>query len=196
MKADALKQIRQEIIDDPENREFTEKGWLPLYTISPQSKIIVIGQAPGIKTQEKNVAWRDLSGDKLRQWLGVTIDEFYDTDNFAQIPMDFYYPGKAKSGDKPPRKNFAQKWHPKLLAQLDQVELIILIGNYSQKHYLKDLAKKNLTETVHAFKEYLPTYFPLAHPSPLNIRWFVKNPWYETDVLPELKKRVQKILKK
>lgn len=189
-----LYKIYNEIINDPDNQEYTIKGWLPIYTVSNKSKIVIIGQAPGIKAQESKIAWNDLSGNKLRDWLGVTREDFYETSKFALIPMDFYYPGQGKSGDLPPRRGFAEKWHSKILNELDSLQLIILIGQYSQNYYLKDKAKKNLTETVKAYKEYLPDYFPLAHPSPRNIRWHIKNPWFEEYVIPDLKKIVKSIL--
>lgn len=189
-----LYKIYNEIIYDPDNQEYTIKGWLPIYTVSNESKIVIIGQAPGIKAQESKIAWNDLSGNKLRDWLGVTREDFYETSKFALIPMDFYYPGQGKSGDLPPRRGFAEKWHSKILNELDSLQLIILIGQYSQNYYLKDKAKKNLTETVKAYKEYLPDYFPLAHPSPRNIRWHIKNPWFEEYVIPDLKKIVKSIL--
>jgi len=190
-----LDKIYEAIINAPEQKEFTKKGWLPLYAVSIHSKILIVGQAPGIKTQEKNVAWQDLSGNRLRQWLGVDETTFYDTKIFGQIPMDFYFPGKAKTGDKPPRKDFAPTWHPKILSLLNEVELIILIGNYAQKYYLKDQAKENLTKTVKAFKDYGHKFFPLPHPSPLNVRWFKQNPWFEIEVLPALKRRIKEIIK-
>lgn len=189
-----LNKIYNEIINDPSNLVFTNKGWQPIYSVSKQSKIVIIGQAPGIKAQESKIPWNDLSGNKLRDWLGVTREDFYDTTKFALIPMDFYYPGKGKSGDLPPRGDFAEKWHGRVLNELDELKLIILIGQYSQSYYLKDKVKKNLTETVRAYKEYLPLYFPLAHPSPRNIRWQIKNPWFENQVIPKLKGLVKSIL--
>lgn len=189
-----LLKIKNEIMNDAANSEFTAKGWLPLYTISPKSKIMIIGQAPGLKAQISQIAWNDLSGDKLRAWLGVTKEQFYNTDNFALIPMDFYFPGSGKSGDIPPRKEFAAKWHPQLIENLEELKLIILIGAYSQKYYLKSAAKANLTETVKAYKDYLPLYFPLAHPSPRNIRWHIKNPWFDTEVIPVLKDLIKHII--
>lgn len=193
-KSQNLEKIKNEIMNDFANNEFTAKGWLPIYTISPKSKIMIIGQAPGLKAQISQVAWNDLSGDKLRQWLGITKEQFYNTDNFALIPMDFYFPGSSKAGDIPPRKGFADKWHNKLISNLENLKLIILIGSYSQKYYLKSTAKNNLTETVRAYKDYLPLYFPLAHPSPRNIRWHINNPWFDTEVIPDLKKLVNQIL--
>ncbi|MDZ7834725.1 MAG: uracil-DNA glycosylase family protein, partial [Alkalibacterium sp.] len=111
------------------------------------------------------------------------------------LPMDFYYPGKAKSGDVPPRKGFAEKWHPRLLAEMPNLETIILVGNYAQKHYLGKRREKNLTETVRHFRDYLPGYFPLVHPSPLNHGWLNRNPWFKSEVLPVLKKLINEELK-
>lgn len=189
-----LNKIKEDIINDIDNIEFTNKGWLPLYTISPKSKIIIIGQAPGIKAQESGIAWNDISGDRLREWLGVSKSQFYDTNLFALIPMDFYYPGKGKTGDLPPRESFSIKYHSKLISKLEDLKLIILVGSYAQKYYLKDTFKSNLTETVKAYQEYLPQYLPIVHPSPLNIRWQSKNPWYKDEVLPSLKTLVNSII--
>jgi len=189
-----LNRIKEEIINDSDNIDFTNKGWFPLYTISSKSKILIVGQAPGIKAQESQICWNDLSGNRLREWLGVTKDQFYNPDNFALVPMDFYYPGKAKTGDLPPRKEFSKKWHSRLIENIMDLRLIILIGSYAQKFYLKDSIKRNLTETVKAYKEYLPNYFPLAHPSPLNIRWFRQNQWFDDEVIPSLKELVKNII--
>lgn len=196
MPQNNLIEIRKAIINDPAQESYNTYGWHPLFAVDEQSKILIIGQAPGIKTQEKNIVWKDLSGNRLRDWLGVDEKTFYNVKAFGQMPMDFYFPGKAKTGDKPPRKDFAPKWHPKILAELKNVRLILLIGNYAQRYYLKDLVKQNLTQTVHAYKDYLPLYFPLPHPSPLNVRWFKQNPWFELDVLPILKDIVRQILEK
>ena len=187
-----LRIINQAIIKD--NIEFTNLGYQPIYSVNKNSKILIIGQAPGLKAQQTNMTWNDKSGDKLRDWLGVTKEEFYNVDNFGLIPMDFYYPGKGKTGDLPPRKDFAPKWHPLILDNLVNVELIILIGNYSQHYYLNN--KDTLTTNVKDFKKFLPTYLPLVHPSPLNFRWFINNPWFYDDVLPVLKEIVRNILKK
>src|SRR5690554_160745 len=189
-----LENIYYDILNDKANQELVNKGYIPLYKVNENSKIIIIGQAPGIKAQEENETWLDQSGDKLRDWLGVTMDEFYNPDLFGQLPMDFFYPGKGKTGDLPPRKDFAKTWHPKILKELKNVKLIVLIGNYSQKHYLKDKYLGNLTKTVKNYQAYLPKYFPIPHPSPLNFRWFNNNKWFEVDVLPEFKKIVNNIL--
>lgn len=189
-----LESIKKEIMQDPDNIEFTDKGWVPIFMASPQSKLLIIGQAPGITTQEKGQSFMDRSGNKLREWLGVNEDYFYNSGKIAVLPLDFYFPGKGKTGDLPPRKDFAIKWHPMLIDQMPHIELTLLIGAYAQKFYLKDRMKRNLTETVKAYQEYLPVYFPLVHPSPLNIRWFKNNPEFEEKIVPHLQTLVKSIL--
>lgn len=186
--------IRQEISNDPMNAGMKTKGYEPVYTAGERATIVIVGQAPGIRAQESKKPWNDISGRTLRTWLGVTDEQFYDPDLIALIPMDFYYPGKGAHGDLPPRKGFAEKWHPQLLAHMPHVQLIILIGAYSQKYYLGKQAQKNLTETVRSYKSYLPEYFPLVHPSPLNLRWRAKNPWFVEEVVPAVQHTVGKIL--
>lgn len=174
--------LREAIKNDNEGKE-------PIYQFNKKSKILIIGQAPGPKTE---IPFRDKSGDRLKEWLGVTEQQFRT--EFSILPMDFYYPGPAKTGDKPPRKDFADKWHPQFLREMKELKLILLIGTYAQKHYLKKAMKKNLTQTVKNYQEYLPYYFPLVHPSPLNFRWLNRNPWFEKEVIPELQAMVRKIL--
>lgn len=189
-----LDTIYTDIVHDPSNKEFYEKGWEPLYFISPFSRIVIIGQAPGIKAQENKMAWDDVSGDRLRQWLGVSKELFYDEKIFGIIPMDFYYPGKGKSGDLPPRPEFSEKWHTRIFENTPDVALTLLIGQYAQKQYLKEKRQKNTTETVRSFASYLPTYLPIIHPSPRNGIWLSKNPWFVSEVLPQLQKRVKEII--
>jgi uracil-DNA glycosylase len=189
-----LEAIHQAILDDPANGDATAAGILPLYTASAKSRIAVIGQAPGKKAQDSGIPWNDQSGVNLRQWLGVSDEQFYDPELIALLPMDFYYPGKGAHGDLPPRTGFASTWHPRILAHLPDLQLTILIGRYAQVAYLGKSRKSNLTETVKAFREYLPTYFPLVHPSPLNFRWQAKNPWFATDVLPVLSATVDAVM--
>lgn len=189
-----LQDIFETIKKDPYNQSYREQGIDPLYVVDTQSKILIIGQAPGIKAQEKMRVFDDLSGQRLMAWLGVDEPTFRNPQNFAIMPMDFYYPGKGKSGDLPPRKEFAAKFHPLLLAEMTELKLIILIGSYAQNYYLKQNRQKNLTETVRAYRQYLPKYFPLVHPSPLNFRWLNKNPWFEAQVIPELQKLVQRFI--
>lgn len=186
--------IYQAIVSDPMNAVMRTKGYAPVYTAGPRAKIVIVGQAPGSKAQASMKPWNDASGQTLRQWLGISDEQFYDPDIVALIPMDFYYPGKGSHGDLPPRKGFAEKWHPLLLALMPEVQLIILVGAYSQKYYLGTSAKANLTETVRSYKEYLPKYFPLVHSSPLNFRWRAKNPWFETEVMPDLAQIIRTIM--
>lgn len=167
----------------------------PVVRASSKSKILVIGQAPGTKVHHSGIPWNDASGKNLRKWLGVTDDEFYNPELFAIVPMGFCYPGKGKSGDLPPRPECAAEWHEKLLAQMPNIELTLLIGQYAQGYYLEG-RKENLTETVRSFQDYLPKHFPLVHPSPRNGIWMRKNLWFEEEVLPVLKERVRKVLKK
>lgn len=191
---DSITQIYNDIIADPMNQKFTKKNWKPIFMANPKAKILIIGQAPGIKTQENNLPFKDKSGDILRSWLGIDENVFYNSGLISVLAMDFYFPGKGKTGDLPPRKEFTPKWHPKLISLMPDIKLIILIGSYAQKYYLKDKVKKNLTITVNAYKEYLPTYFVLAHPSPLNFRWFKRNPLFEEETIQVLRNMVEKIL--
>ena len=189
-----FEKIQQEIMADPMNESYTVKGIPPLFKASKDARIAIVGQAPGRKAEETRLFWNDPSGDRLREWMGITREEFYKTNRIAHLPMDFYYPGKAKTGDVPPRKGFAEKWHPCLLEEMPKIETIILIGNYAQKYYLGKRCEKNLTETVRNFEKYLPEYLPLVHPSPLNLGWLKRNPWFENDVLPILRKIVKDCL--
>lgn len=170
-------------------------GPRPVVSAHPDSKIVIIGQAPGTKVHASGIPWDDASGRQLRKWLNVTNEDFYDETKFAIIPMGFCYPGKGKTGDLPPRQECAPKWHKPLFDELKNVELVILIGMYAQKYYLGKAAKKTLTETVNNFQEYLPEYLPLPHPSPRNRFWLTKNPWFDKEVLPILNQKVKSILK-
>ncbi|GAB2324076.1 uracil-DNA glycosylase family protein [Alkalibacterium sp. m-11] len=189
-----FEQIRHQIIADPMNEWYTSRDIEPLFKATEDARIAIIGQAPGRKAEESQLFWNDLSGDRLREWMGISREVFYETSKIAHLPMDFYYPGKAKSGDMPPRKGFAEKWHPLILREMPNIETIILVGGYAQKHYLGPRREKNLTETVRNHKQYLPEYLPLVHPSPLNYGWMKRNPWFEQEVLPTLRELVQSIL--
>jgi len=169
-------------------------GPRPVVTAHKASKIVIIGQAPGTKVHASGIPWDDQSGKKLRQWLNVSNADFYDTKKFAIIPMGFCYPGKGKTGDLPPRPECAPQWHDLLLKEMPNIELVILIGLYAQKYYLKEQAKRTLTETVGEYKSYLPKYFPIPHPSPTNRFWRSKNPWFEAQIVPELQKKIDAIL--
>ena len=190
-----FKQLKKDIMLDVDNKVYSDKGIEPLFSAPRTAKILIIGQAPGIKAQESRIFFNDKSGVKLREWMGIDNELFYNSGLIGVVPMDFYYPGKGKSGDLPPRKNFAHKWHPRVLELMPDIKLIILVGKYAQDYYLKDKKEKNLTETVKNYKKYLPKYFPIVHPSPLNFRWQAKNPWFLEEVVPVLKKMVEEYCK-
>ncbi|APQ17234.1 uracil-DNA glycosylase family protein [Maribacter hydrothermalis] len=175
-------------------REYLPLEPRPIVSGTNNSKIILVSQAPGRKAHVENRAWDDHSGKKLREWLGVNEEVFYNPDNFAVLPMGFCYPGKGKSGDLPPRKECAPLWHPRVWEEFKNVKLILLIGTYAQDQYLGKQAKKNLTENVLHYQEFLPKFFVLPHPSPVNRFWRSKNPWFEEDVVGELQELVAKIL--
>lgn len=189
-----IEDITKAIIADPQNKAFTEQGINPLFAAPKNPRINIVGQAPGLKTQQAGLYWKDKSGDRLREWLGVDEETFYQSGYFAVLPMDFYFPGHGKSGDLPPRKGFADKWHQPILELLPDIELTILIGQYAQKYYLHQKGTVKLTETVQHYQDYLPDFFPLVHPSPRNQIWMAKNPWFEAEVVPELQALVQKII--
>ncbi len=189
-----FQKIFQEIQADPDNESFTKQGIKSLYYASSSARINIIGQAPGRIAQEKMKFWDDPSGDRLRTWLGVSRDVFYNSGMIAILPMDFYYPGEGKSGDLPPRKGFAQNWHPQLLKLMPDIQLTILVGAYATRSYLHLGYKDRLTDIVRNYQQYLPDYFPIVHPSPRNKIWEAKNPWFEEQVIPDLQRRIQIIL--
>lgn len=169
-------------------------GPKPVFSIHPESKILLIGQAPGTKVHATGIPWNDPSGDELRRWLAVDRDIFYNPEIFGIMPMGFCYPGRGKGGDLPPRPECATTWHDRLLASMPKVKLILLVGSFAQRYYLGERMKLNLTETVRQAKEYLPEYFPLVHPSPRNRLWMKKNPWFEADILPVLREKILGII--
>ncbi len=186
--------IKEEIMNDEANTGYTSLGIEPLFSANSEARIVIVGQAPGRKAQESRLFWNDLSGDRLREWMGISRDVFYESNLIAHLPMDFYYPGKGKSGDLPPRKEFAEKWHPRLMKEMPELEIMILIGSYAQKRYLGDRREKSLTETVRNFRQYLPEYLPLVHPSPRNGGWFKQNPWFNSEVVPVLQEICARLL--
>lgn len=179
---------------DPDNVQFTSEGILPLYHTDPNAEILIISQAPSRKAQNSMTFWNDPSGDRLRDWMGVSKSEFYDSGKIAVVPLDFYYPGKGRQGDLPPRPTFAPKWHKSILQLMPAVKLTLLIGQYAQKYYLGKKRQPTLTETVRHFDDYLP-YFPLVHPSPLNYGWMNRNPWFLDEVVPQLQNRVANLIR-
>ena len=193
---DSLEQLVADIMADEQNASYTEQGIKPLFTVPKNARINIVGQAPGIRAQESGLYWNDPSGDNLRKWLGIDRETFYNSELFAVVPMDYYFPGKGKSGDLAPRKGFADKWHKRTLALAPNIELHILVGSYAQRYYLHQKSSAKLTDTVKHYKDYLPEFFPLVHPSPRNNIWQRKNPWFEEEVIPDLQKRVKAILEK
>ncbi len=165
----------------------------PILQASSHSKILIAGQAPGLVTHEKGRPFDDKSGQRLRQWLGVTEQEFYDPSLFALVPMGFCYPGKGKSGDLPPLANCATTWRNELLSQFAQIELTLLLGKYAIAWHLK--SKDNLTSLAQQWQQSMQQhYLVLPHPSPRNNLWLRRNPWFEQQVLPALQQRVKVIL--
>ena len=185
--------IIKKLKEDSRNKSYTERGIPPIFQVSPKAQILIIGQAPGKKVEESLIPFNDKSGEKLVQWMGIDRDTFY-SEKIAILPMDFYYPGKGRTGDLPPRSFIAKEYHKDILDLMPDIKLTILIGSYSMKYYLGKGMKENLTETVRSYKEYLPKYFPIVHPSPLNFRWQKANPWFEGEIVPVLRDVVGKIL--
>ncbi|MEP2737311.1 MAG: uracil-DNA glycosylase family protein [Erythrobacter sp.] len=165
----------------------------PVVQFSAESRICIIGQAPGSKVHASGAPWDDDSGDRLREWLGLDKPAFYDPDNIALIPMGFCYPGKASGGDKPPRKECAPQWHDRVLALLPKVQLTLLVGTYAQAYYLPETKRHSMTDRVRQYADYTP-YLPLPHPAWRVRMWMAKNPWYETELLPHLRSRVHALL--
>jgi uracil-DNA glycosylase len=159
------------------------------------ARLMITSQAPGTRVHETGLSFNDRSGDVLRSWLAIDRDTFYDENRIAVVPMGFCYPGRdGKGGDLPPRPECAPLWHARLLPHYPAVSLNLLVGSYAIDAYLAGRTKRTMAETVRAWRDYLPRFFPLPHPSWRNVLWMRQNPWYETEVLPELRKRVRTVL--
>lgn len=191
---DALAQLSKEIQACQACSAHLPYAPRPVIAVSEHAKLLIVGQAPGLKVQQSGTPWNDQSGDLLRSWLQLSPSQFYDAQQVAIVPLGFCYPGKGKSGDLPPRQECAPMWHARLLAAMPDIRLTLLIGRYAQEYYLRDRAKANLTQTVAHFEEYFPRYFPLPHPSPRNRFWFSRHPWFEQTVLPALRMKVAQAL--
>lgn len=165
-------------------------GPRPIVQAHAAAPLLIIGQAPGLTVHETGVPWDDRSGDRLRSWLGLDRDSFYDERRVALVPTGFCYPGRSERGDLPPRPECAPRWHGKLVPLLTGVRLTLLVGSYAHDAHLGSRAKSTLTETVRAWREYIPNYFVIPHPSPRNGIWLRRNSWFERDCLPELRKQV------
>ena len=166
----------------------------PVLRAGADARLLIVSQAPGIRVHATGIPWNDASGRRLRDWLQMDAATFYDEQRVAIVPMGFCYPGKAGSGDAPPRPECRATWHPRLLPLLPKVQLTLLVGQYAQAYVLGARRKPTLGETVRAWRDYLPAHLPLPHPSPRNVGWFKANPWFEAEVLPVLRKRVHALL--
>jgi uracil-DNA glycosylase len=170
-------------------------GVRPVLRISPMARICVAGQAPGRRVHSSGTPYDDRSGDRLREWLGISRDEFYDESRFAIVPMGFCFPGNTRSGaDKPPRPECVRHWHDRLFAAGPKFELVLAIGSYAQHYHLNGRVRKTVTETVQAWRDYGPFAIPLPHPSWHNNNWFKNNPWFHCELVPLLRDRVAQIL--
>ena len=190
MFSSLLTEIRQCTACEPH----LSHGANPVIQAHPNARLLIIGQAPGIKVHQSSIPWNDASGERLREWLGMDSDTFYDEQKVAIVPMGFCYPGKGKSGDLPPRKECAALWHQKVLQSLPNIQMTLLIGQYAQNYYLKDKATNTLTETVRSWQAWAPEFLPLPHPSPRNNIWLKKNPWFESEVIPYIREHVSEHL--
>ena len=170
-------------------------GPRPVFQLHSSARILIVGQAPGKKVHETGIPFNDPSGNRLREWMGVDRETFYNENLIALLPMGFCYPGTGTSGDLPPRPECADLWREKLLACIDHIELTLVIGQYAHRYHLAGRLKKNLTETVRAWRDYWPSLIPLPHPSPRNNRWLRNNPWFESTLVPALQERTQAILR-
>ena len=163
----------------------------PVFRAKAGARLLIVGQAPGRRVHETGVPWNDPSGDVLREWLSLERDAFYDASRIAIVPAGLCYPGTVDGADLPPRPECAPRWQPRFRAALPGIRLTLLVGSYAQAYYLKESRRKTLGETVQAYRDYLPEFFPLPHPSWRNRAWVKKNPWFASQVIPELKVRVK-----
>lgn len=169
-------------------------GPAPIVQVGRGARVLIASQAPGRLAHLSGVPFADRSGDALRRWLGLERAVFYDPERVAILPMGFCYPGRGPGGDLPPRPECAPRWHARLLEAMPALRLVLVIGRHAQAHHLGGRRRASLTETVRAFRDYLPGQFPLPHPSPRNGPWFLRNPWFEQDVLPALRAEVARAL--
>jgi uracil-DNA glycosylase len=169
-------------------------GPRPVLQADERARILIVGQAPGARVHATGVPWNDPSGTRLRHWMSVDAEVFYDPARVAIIPMGFCYPGRGRGGDLPPRRECAPLWFEALLSRLPRIELTLLIGRYAQRHFLGRSSKDSLSETVRAWRQYGPRFFPLPHPSPRNQPWFKHNLWFERQLIPELRRRIEPLV--
>lgn len=165
-------------------------GPRPVLQVGRSARVLVVGQAPGARVHASGVPWDDKSGERLRDWMGIGPDCFYDARRIALVPMAYCYPGRGASGDLPPRPECAQRWLERVLAEMPHIRLTLLVGAYAQRRFLADERRASLTETVKAWRDYGPSRVPLPHPSPRNQGWFKHHPWFERELAPVLRERV------
>lgn len=200
MKQGALEKLAEDIracrfcIDEPAGKPLPHEP-RPVLRVSQTARLCIVGQAPGTRVHASGMPFTDPSGDRLREWMGVSVDEFYDVSRIAIVPMGFCFPGlDAKGGDLPPRRECAVHWRGRLFDLMPQIELTLLVGQYAQNWHLGPRRRASLTETVAAWRDYLPSAIPLPHPSWRNNAWIRKHPWFETDVLPALRRDVRRLI--
>jgi uracil-DNA glycosylase len=170
-------------------------GPRPVVQVASTARLLIVGQAPGSKVHRSGIPWNDASGDRLRDWLGLDRSTFFDEGKVAILPMGFCYPGAGENGgDNPPRPECAPRWHERLLKHLPDLQLTLLVGQYAHRYYLDAGPKASMTETVKAFSQYGPQFFPLPHPSWRSLIWMRKHPWFEQAVIPELRKALRNVL--
>jgi len=173
--------------------KYLPHGVRPILQVNPNAKILIAGQAPGRKVHESGVPFDDASGDRLRDWMNVSKETFYDSNKIAILPMGFCYPGKGKSGDFPPRQECKPAWREQLLEQFPNIEMVLVLGKYAQTYHFGK-TNSSLTELVKSWETYWPNKVPLPHPSPRNNIWLSKNRWFEKDLIPSLQNQCRKIL--
>jgi uracil-DNA glycosylase len=169
-------------------------GPRPVVQASRSARILLVGQAPGLRVHTTGIPWDDPSGERLRGWMGVDEGTFYDASRIAIIPMGFCYPGRGQGGDLPPRSECATLWLDQLLERLPHIELTLLIGQHAQRHFLGNRRGQSLAATVEAWRDHAPRYLPLPHPSPRNQPWFKRHPWFERELLPVLRERIATLI--
>ena len=188
-----LRDLLAEIRQCTRCRDDLPLGPRPVLRAAGSARLMIVGQAPGTRVHASGIPWDDPSGDRLRDWLAMDAGEFYDESRVAIVPMGFCYPGRGKSGDLPPLPICAPTWHPPLFARLPHLQLVLLVGSYAQAFYL-DGPRQSVTDRVRNFRDIPERYFPLPHPSPRNNLWLRRNPWFDAEVLPDLRRRVRRIL--
>ena len=169
-------------------------GPRPVLQAGASARILIVGQAPGARVHASGIPWDDRSGERVREWIGIDVQRFYDKSCMAIVPMGLCYPGRAASGDLPPRRECAPLWLDRLLSQLLRIELTLLVGAYAQAHFLRAGGHASVTATMRNWRMHLPHVIPLPHPSPRNVAWFKANPWFIDDLLPVLQRRVRELL--